>query len=216
MDDRRKYFEAYADEWDKMFTAEDLEILSFLIDSFGIKEGFKVADLGCGTGVLFDMLRRKVGKDGFVVGIDFCSKMVKKARQNFPFENVFEVDAEVENLPLKDNTFDCAITFASFAHFMDRKKVIREVSRILKKGGCFRIIHLLGSEELAEYHHQVGGPVAEDKLPDYDEMVRMLEEAGFGDIVIKMVRTDIKPSGRWGILMCWKKSMQILSLTLKS
>ena len=71
MESRKEYFESFADEWDKNFTAEDLEILAFFLESFNIKVGHRIVDLGCGTGVLFDNLRRKVGPSGMVVGIDF-------------------------------------------------------------------------------------------------------------------------------------------------
>jgi demethylmenaquinone methyltransferase/2-methoxy-6-polyprenyl-1,4-benzoquinol methylase len=184
MDERRKYFESYADDWDKMFTAEDLEILSFLIDSFDVKPGAKVIDLGCGTGVLFDIIRRKVGDRGMVVGVDFCTKMVKKARRNFPFTNIYEIDADVEFLPLKSNAFDYAVTFAAFAHFTDSKAVMEETSRVLKPGGAFHIIHLLGSKELEEHHQTVGGPVAEDHLPGREEMMNLFEHGHFINVKI--------------------------------
>ncbi len=180
MDSRKEYFESYADEWDKMFTAEDFEILSFLIDSFNIQEGFKIIDLGCGTGVLFDLLRRKVGADGMIIGVDFCPKMASKARQNFPFETISEVDADVENLPLRADSFDCAISFAAFAHFTDPGKVMAEVSRALKSNGSFHIIHLFGSKELEEYHRETGGPVADDHLPSHDDMMALF---GFGHFI---------------------------------
>ena len=181
---RRKYFEEHVDDWDKSFTAEDLEILSFLIDSFDVKQNQKVVDLGCGTGVLFDILRRKVAPGGMVVGVDSCPGMVKKARQNFPFENVYELDADVESLPLKEDIFDHAITFAAFAHFTYPGDVIKEVARVLKKSGHFFIIHLLGSEELQQHHSEIGGPVAGDHLPPDEELITLFEQAGFTDIKI--------------------------------
>jgi len=184
MDSRKKYFESYTDEWDKMFTAEDLEILSFLIDSFNIQTGARVVDLGCGTGILFDMLRRKVGKDGIVVGVDFCSEMVRKARQNFPFETICEIDADVEYLPLKERCFNCAISFAAFAHFTDPRKVIKEVARVLKSGGQFHIVHLMGSKELGDYHHRTGGPVANDHLPSDEDMIALFKHGNFNNAKI--------------------------------
>ncbi|UCD16178.1 MAG: class I SAM-dependent methyltransferase [Candidatus Zixiibacteriota bacterium] len=182
--DRKRYFESFAEEWDKMFTAEELELLDFLIDSFNLPEGARVADLGCGTGVLFDIIRRRIGPGGMLIGIDFCTPMVQKAKLNFPFANVYTVDADVECLPLKKDSFDIAITFAAFAHFIDQKKVMQEVSRILKQKGRFYIVHLLSSEELEEHHHQVGGPVADDHLPNREEMMRLFEEGRFTDVKI--------------------------------
>ena len=134
---RKKYFEACADEWDKSFTAEDYEILSFLIDSFNISKKAKIADLGCGTGIMFDMLRRKVGSDGMIVGVDFSGRMVKKARQNFPFDNVYEVDGDVEDLPLQSGSFDMAISFAAFAHLPIRRKSWKRPRGFSNRAGNF-------------------------------------------------------------------------------
>ncbi len=184
MDSRKEYYESYADDWDKMFTAEDFEILSFLIDSFNLKVGTKIVDLGCGTGILFDLLRRKVGENGMIVGVDFCPKMANKARQNFPFETISEVSADVENLPLREGTFDTAVSFAAFAHFSDPRKVMREVSRVLKSDGSFHIIHLYSSKELEEYHQETGGPVANDHLPNRKDMIALFEHGNFINVKI--------------------------------
>lgn len=177
--ERRKYFEQFVEEWDKMFTAEELELLEFLIDSFNFREGYKIADLGCGTGVMFDIIRRRIGPKGIIVGVDFCSRMLQKARMNFPFENIYTVDGDVEDLPLKSNAFDIALTFAAFAHFSNQKRAMEEAARILKPGGHFYVIHLVSSSELEEQHQQMGGPIAQDRLPAHEDMLDLFSNGGF-------------------------------------
>ncbi len=184
MDKRREYFDAFAEEWDKMFTAEDLEVLSFLIESFDIKKNDKIVDLGCGTGVLFDLLRRRVGPEGMVVGVDLSEEMVKKARKNFPFKNIMTIDADAEMLPLKSDLFDVAVSFAAFAHFTCQERVMEEASRILKKGCKFHIIHLLSSKELDTYHLKAGGPVADDHIPPLERMKEIFSQGNFVDVSI--------------------------------
>jgi len=184
MPNRRDYFESFADEWDKMFTAGDLEILEFLINSIGVPVGSYVADLGCGTGILFDLLRRHVGDTGLVVGVDFSSRMLLRARQNFPFDNIVVVESNVEQLPFKTEVFDRAISFASFAHFEHQDHVVDEASRILKTGGTFHIIHLFSSKELEKHHQMAGGPVANDHLPNRQRMQEIFEKGRFGEIKI--------------------------------
>ncbi len=184
MNHRKEYFESFADEWDKMFTAEDLEVLAFLIDSFKIRDGFRVADLGCGTGVLFDLLRRKVGASGLIVGVDFSPRMLSKAKTNFPFSNIIAIDGDVEALPLRSDYFDIAISFAAFAHFPNQALVIEEASRILKKGGTFNVIHLMSSRELAEHHIKAGGPVAHDVVPTVEKMKDLFSCCDFNNVKI--------------------------------
>ncbi len=184
MDKRKEYFDSFADEWDKMFTAGDLEVLEFLIESFNIKKGFNVADLGCGTGVMFDLLRRKVGDDGLVVGVDFSTNMLHKAKLNFPFSNIIAIDGDVETLPLRSDHFDLAISFAAFAHFPHQEIVIKEASRILKSGGTFNIIHLMSRRELEDYHHKSGGPVTHDNVPTLKKMRELFKCCNFKDVKV--------------------------------
>ncbi|SYZ74421.1 putative UbiE/COQ5 methyltransferase [Candidatus Zixiibacteriota bacterium] len=184
MDSRRDYFESFAEDWDKNFVAEDMEILSDIINSFNVKPGWKVLDLGCGTGVLFDLLRRTVGPKGLVLGIDFASRMLQKARRNFPFANCLVVDADAAQLPIRPESFDIAISFASFPHFADHPKVMDEIARVLKPGCGFHILHLLSSSELNSHHHNAGGPVAKDHLPPRDAMIRLFDHSHFLNVKI--------------------------------
>ncbi|MFH2048819.1 MAG: methyltransferase domain-containing protein, partial [bacterium] len=73
------FFDKLAAEWDLMFTAVDLEFLSHIVDGLGASEGMDILDIGCGTGILFDMLRRKVGPEGSITGVDFSFEMAQKA-----------------------------------------------------------------------------------------------------------------------------------------
>ena len=185
MDKRKEYFADEAEYWDKEFTAEDIEILSFLIDSFEIEKGYKIVDLGCGTGILFDMFRRKVGGEGMVVGVDFCPNMLNHAQKNFPFENVYEINGDVEKLPLIGDGFDMGASFAAFEHFTDPRKTMQEVSRVLKKGAQFHIIHLMGTDQLEDYHKKMGGPLANDHLPSLEDMMHLFELGDFVNVKIQ-------------------------------
>jgi len=179
MDEKQKYFDDIGDNWDKDLTAEDLERLSHIIDKFDISEGLRVCDLGCGTGVLFDMLRRRVGETGYIVGVDFAPRVAQRAHRNFPFHNVGVVEADACCLPFYKENFDLVISFAAFAHFHHKDQTIHQAYHILKPGGRMIIIHLVGRDELAREHHQVGGPVDHDELPDRSELAEMFDRGHF-------------------------------------
>jgi len=179
MDEKQKYFDDIGDNWDKDLTAEDLERLTHIIDTFHLREGSKVCDLGCGTGVLFDMLRRRVGRSGFIVGVDFAPRVAHKAARNFPFHNIGVVEAEASALPFGRAAFDLVGSFAAFAHFSRKGQTIHEAYRILRPGGRMVIIHLAGRAELAREHHMAGGPIDHDELPDSARLEEMFRGGNF-------------------------------------
>jgi ubiquinone/menaquinone biosynthesis C-methylase UbiE len=180
----QKFFDRAASDWDLMFTAEDLDRLRHIIQRLEIKTGMNVLDLGCGTGILFDLSRREVGTSGFITGVDFSLKMACQARRNFPFPNVGVIDADASCLPFAENAFDMAIAFSSFPHFADQRKALAELHRVLKPGATVHIIHLVSSAQLKEIHHRVGGAVEHDRLPSERELRAMLADAGFAEIEI--------------------------------
>lgn len=183
-DKHQAFFDLQADEWDLMFTAEDLERLSHIVDGLGAQEGMDILDLGCGTGILFDMLRRKAGQSGSVTGVDFSLEMAQKAHRNFPFANVNVVDADAIMLPFADSTFDMAVAFSAFPHFSDQQRVVDETHRVLKPMTKFHIIHLISSKELSELHHKIGGVVEHDEIPPATKLREMLNSSKFTDVTI--------------------------------
>jgi ubiquinone/menaquinone biosynthesis C-methylase UbiE len=179
MDKKQEYFDSHADDWERELTAEDLERLDHIIDRIDISSGIRVCDLGCGPGVLFNMLRHKVGEQGYIAGVDFSPRAVQKARQNFPFHNIGVVEADAERIPFSESTFDLVIAFAVFAHFPHKDQALEEGFRILKPEGRYVIVHLYGSHALAEEHHRMGPPIDKDELPDESELTGLFKRGRF-------------------------------------
>jgi len=178
-DPLQAFYDGLAAEWDLQFTSEDLERLSHIVDTLDIESGMDILDVGCGTGVLFDLLRRIVGAEGTVIGVDFSIQMAKVAHRNFPFPNVNVVDADTLALPFSDSSFDMAISFSAFPHFANQQLALDEVDRVLKPGASFCIIHLISSAELSDLHRRAGGPIGDDELPTADKMREMFDASEF-------------------------------------
>jgi ubiquinone/menaquinone biosynthesis C-methylase UbiE len=184
-DKHQKFFDDLAAEWDLMFTAEDMERLTHIVEKLKVNSGMDILDLGCGTGVLFDMLRRMVGDTGSVTGVDFSYEMAQKAHRNFPFANVNVVDADASALPFGDSSFDMAVAFSAFPHFTDQQRAIDETHRVLKPGAMFYIIHLISSKELADVHLGIGGAVENDVLPPESSLRKMLNNSKFEEVSVQ-------------------------------
>ncbi len=101
-----------------------------------LKEGETVLDLGSGAGLDCFLAANKVGRAGRVIGIDMTPDMIKKAeelRNREQYENVEFKLAEIECLPLADNSVDVVISNCVINLSPDKKEVFREALRVLKK-----------------------------------------------------------------------------------
>jgi ubiquinone/menaquinone biosynthesis C-methylase UbiE len=93
-----------------------------------------ILDIGCGTGRLL----RKAGARwpaARLVGVDPAEGMVAIARRLTP-SATFGVGA-AEALPIEDGFVDLALSTLSIHHWQDRAVGLRDVTRVLRPGGCF-------------------------------------------------------------------------------
>lgn len=104
-----------------------------------LKPGGRGLDVCCGTGMLTLELARLAGPQGGVVGVDFCAKMLERARENIgktPYaRQVVLVYGNAVDLPFPDNTFDCATIGFALRNVPDIYRTIAEMARVVKPGG---------------------------------------------------------------------------------
>ncbi|ADG81331.1 arsenite methyltransferase [Thermincola potens] len=155
----------------------------------GLKEGEVVLDLGSGAGFDCFLAASKVGPAGRVIGVDMTPEMIERARTIAARENFSNVEfrlGEIENLPVADNSVDVVISNCVINLSADKKRVFREIYRVLKPGGRVAISDVALLKELPEavrmsmeaYSGCIAGAVP---LEHYKLLV---EEAGLTDIVI--------------------------------
>ncbi len=85
-----------------------------------------VLDVGCGTGEYAGIVKE-------YVGIDSSVKMILEARKKNPGHFL---TASAESLPFSENSFDTVICMFTVLNLCDAKKAAKEMSRVLKAGGC--------------------------------------------------------------------------------
>lgn len=109
-----------------------------------LKKNSKILDLGCGEGDKTTYIACKGFK---VVGVDSSKTAVKNAKKNF--KNIIFLVRDVTNTRLPSKSFD-AITSVAVHHVLlekDRKLYIKEVRRLLKKGGLLFQLVLSSDDE---------------------------------------------------------------------
>ena len=96
-----------------------------------------VVDLATGSGDVAFALKRSLGAEVKVTGMDFCPPMLARAEQKrnakSDLEDVILASGDCLNLPLADDTVD-AITIAfGIRNLEDRNRGLKETLRVLKK-----------------------------------------------------------------------------------
>jgi len=105
----------------------------------GIKRGWKVLEVGTGTGVVARDLASRVGPRGRAVGIDPSVVLIREARRLARGNGLgrrlrFEV-GEGHSLHVREGTFDAALAVTVLLHVPDPEQVLGEMIRVTRPGG---------------------------------------------------------------------------------
>ena len=92
-----------------------------------------VADLGCGSGIFTDLLRKWGAKN--IVGVDFSKTLLAIAHKRYP--NISFQYGTADHTRLRPSAFDI-VTSSMLLHYLgDLDAHFQEVSRILKNDGMY-------------------------------------------------------------------------------
>lgn len=158
-----------------------------LIEQAEIKSGFRILDIGCGTGSMA-VLIKKLHPDAEVIGIDpdpaalsIGRRKAKRAGLSVEFDRGF-----ADHMPYADASFDRVFSSFMFHHLEAEVKsaTLREIRRVLKPGGSLYLLDFVrehgshsgtaGSGQLVHRH----GALA-DRIEG--RMTSIMDEAGLAD-----------------------------------
>jgi SAM-dependent methyltransferase len=159
--------------------------------------GLDAIELGCGTGYVSSWLARRGAR---VLGLDNSGRQLATARR---FQDEFRirfplVHADAERAPLRDASFDLAVSEYGAAIWCDPYRWIPEAARVLRPGGrlvflghsylamlTFPDADLPASEQLQRNHfgmHRFDWPEANGAVEfalTHGDMIRLLRRSGF-------------------------------------
>ncbi|KAL4930127.1 class I SAM-dependent methyltransferase [Aspergillus undulatus] len=186
-----------------------------LAEALNLPAGSYVLDAGCGVGRVAIHLATKHGLR--VEGIDIVEHHLHKARRHIAQSGLPSRQVSVRRMDyhhlesFEAETFDGIYTMETFSHATDAEAVLAGFFRVLQPGGRLSIF---------DYDHELGegssGEMADSmrKINEYSAMPmnglsqpgvfqRMLEGAGFTNVVVRDYSDNIKPMTRLFFLIAY-------------
>jgi ubiquinone/menaquinone biosynthesis C-methylase UbiE len=190
-----------------------------LIEDACIRQGHKVIDVAGGPGEPSLTIAELVGPSGMVACTDAIPAMVAAAEnegQRRGLTNVEFRHCTADSLPFNDNQFDAAVSRLGVMFFPDPKAGLREMLRVLKRGGVISLA-VWDKSELNPFSYTVTNVVsryfntspdtlgASDafKFAEPGRLATALEEAGTDSVKERVLRfhieAPISPAGFWAL-----------------
>jgi len=108
------------------------------------RPGDRCLDLCCGSGDLAQLLARRVGATGQVVGVDFSAAQLAVAQQRLAEANadlpITWVEADALALPFPNDHFQAATMGYGLRNLVDISQGLRELHRVLQPGARAAIL----------------------------------------------------------------------------
>ena len=168
-----------------------------LVELVNINKGDAVLDIACGTGVVTNEIQKKIGKSGYVVGIDTSSTAIKIAKEwNVKKSNVNFVNTDAEKFSFSKK-FDVITCQYALFFFPSAQKALKNMKNNIKKSGSIGIsVH--GSKDTVPFFSSIIDSVIR-YIPDYvpqgspdldrfgtkSSLRKEVNKAGFSKIIVK-------------------------------
>jgi SAM-dependent methyltransferase len=128
--------------------------VGYFLDLADLRLGDRVMDLGSGSGMDSFLGAIQVGPTGRIIGIDFTTAQLAKARRLAADAGVGHVEfreGRIDALPAEATaTVDCVISNGVINLSPDKELVFREVARVLRPGGRLAVADIVTRTQLTE------------------------------------------------------------------
>ncbi len=195
------FFAARLDGYDQHMRSEiegAQEFYPYTASLLPLKNGARVLDLGCGTGLELEFYFQ-LNSDVSVVGIDLSADMLETLQRKFADKRIYLINDSYFDVPLGESHFDAAVSVESLHHFTDAQKLglYRKLNKALTENGFFVLTDYFAESkaleknyffelerlkreqglELNEFYHY-------DTPLTVEHEINVLKQAGFSDVRI--------------------------------
>jgi SAM-dependent methyltransferase len=167
---------------------------SHVLNAAQVRNGQKVLDVACGTGILARAALTKVSPGGSVAGLDLNPGMLAVAAKLEP--RIDWRHGTAESLPYPDEFFDIVVSQFGLMFFTNRLQALCEMQRVLTPQGRIAIAVWDSLENIPGYAAEVGvvEQIAGERaanplrapflLGDQKELAALFESVGARDVSI--------------------------------
>ena len=185
-----------------------LTVRNSVLELAELKEGQKIADFGCGSGLLgFGVLEKFQDKielifsDKFQDCLDECQKIIKENENKY---NVSFLQSDLANIKLENNFLDRAMTRSVLVHIVEKLPAFSEIYRVLKPNGIYCAFEPIISENTKYYELLLPNQISDyfdfkkaetefmqnpnDPLVNFsaESLDKNLEEVGFSNVTVSV------------------------------
>lgn len=196
-EDSQAFFGRVAGQWDELRTELFGPRFTALAMLRLLPREWVVADLGCGTGNVAELLAPVVRR---VIAVDQSEAMLSSARKRLAgagLGNVDLIQSGLERIRVADGSVDAALCVLVLHHVERPEEAVREMRRITRDGGTVMIVDMV-SHDREVYRRTMG----HRWLGFGEGAIRtMMEGAGLREIRYDLLPPD--PDGRGpGLFAC--------------
>lgn len=140
------------------------DMLPIFYQRLRLKPGYKILDMGCGTGMFGRYLAKGIG-NGKVTGMDISPTLIEYGKTRLMEENL-EEKAELMvgdgyHIPCKGSTFDAVTNYTYLGVLSDPMAGLAEMVRVCKPGGAVSCVMATGVTGTGGYRGEFGFPGSE-------------------------------------------------------
>jgi ubiquinone/menaquinone biosynthesis C-methylase UbiE len=134
----RSFTGTAAENYERYFVpAIGTPVSADLLRTADLREGERVLDVACGTGLIARLAAERVGPAGSVTGIDIAPDMIDVARA-VPAPAGASIEwhvGDAGSLPFPDDSYDVVLCQLGLMFMEDRQQAVAEMRRVLAPGG---------------------------------------------------------------------------------
>jgi ubiquinone/menaquinone biosynthesis C-methylase UbiE len=177
-----------------------------LVALAGVREGERVLDVACGTGIVARHAVGRTGTSGAVVGLDLNADMLRVARTVAAAVRpaIEWREGNAAELPFPDGAFDAVFCEQAMQFFSDPVQALGEMRRVLTAGGraavsvCRPIqyspAYVTMADALERYVSAEAGAMMRSPFSpwDVDAFRALFTRAGFGEVRVRIEICSIR------------------------